>query len=69
MNTSGSRRHIEGQVSFAEPDLDQVEKVATKNVPSDRIFTEADFQIEFAEIKVGKPNLMEPPVYRAPRDP
>jgi hypothetical protein len=47
--------------------LDQVEKIAAKNVPSDRIFTEADFQIEFAEIKVGKPNLMEPPVYLAPK--
>jgi len=26
----------------------------------------ADFQIEFAEVKMRKPDLMEPPLYRAP---
>jgi len=52
-----------------EPDLDQVEKIATEEVSPDRTLTETDLQVEFAEIKMGKPNLMEPPLYRAPKRP
>jgi hypothetical protein len=46
--------------------LDQVEKVAAKKVPSDRTLTKTDLQLKFAEIKMGEPNLMEPPLDNAP---
>ncbi len=62
MGVSRSRRHIEDEVSFTEADLEQVEKVTSQNVSSDRTLTKPDLQLEFAEITMEEPHLMKPPL-------
>jgi len=64
---SGSRCHIKRQVSFAESDLDQVEKIAAKEVSAHRCRAKADLQSKVSQIRVEKPNFMEPCLCEASR--